>query len=179
MNIRYNSLYKLWKVLYCYIHNSVAHAVAQFVAALCYKSEGRGFDSRWCLWHNPSGRTVALGSTQPLTEMNTRNISWGVKAADALGWQHYHLHVSIVLKSGSLKLLEPSGVVQACNGLALPYPLIYAWVLQVVFFLRGFNVKIISAYIFSSIYYSWFWFSLLSSGFMWHLLIFDFSFEVS
>jgi hypothetical protein len=27
-------------------------------------------------WHNPSGRTMALGSTQPLTEMNTRNISW-------------------------------------------------------------------------------------------------------
>jgi hypothetical protein len=32
---------------------------------------------------NPSGRTMALGSTQPLTEMNTRNISWGVKAAGA------------------------------------------------------------------------------------------------
>jgi hypothetical protein len=27
--------------------------------------------------HNPSGRTMAMGSTQPLTEMNTRNISWG------------------------------------------------------------------------------------------------------
>jgi hypothetical protein len=34
-------------------------------------------------WHNPSGRTVALGLTQPLTEMSTRNISWGVNAADA------------------------------------------------------------------------------------------------
>jgi hypothetical protein len=34
-------------------------------------------------WHNLSGRTVALGSTQPLTEMSTRNISWGVKAAGA------------------------------------------------------------------------------------------------
>ena len=32
-------------------------------------------------WHNPSGQTMALGSTQPLTEMSTRNISWGVKAA--------------------------------------------------------------------------------------------------
>jgi len=28
-------------------------------------------------WHNPSGRTMALGSSQPLTEMSTRNISWG------------------------------------------------------------------------------------------------------
>jgi len=27
-------------------------------------------------WHNPSGRTTALGSTQPLTEMSTRCISW-------------------------------------------------------------------------------------------------------
>ena len=28
-------------------------------------------------WHNPSGRTVALGSTQPLTEMSTRCVSGG------------------------------------------------------------------------------------------------------
>ena len=28
-------------------------------------------------WHNPSGRTLALGLTQPLTEMSTRNVSWG------------------------------------------------------------------------------------------------------
>jgi len=34
-------------------------------------------------WHNPSGRTVALRSTQPLTEMSTRYISCTVKAADA------------------------------------------------------------------------------------------------
>jgi len=27
-------------------------------------------------WHNPD-RTMALGSTQPLTEMSTRRISWG------------------------------------------------------------------------------------------------------
>jgi len=26
---------------------------------------------------------MALGLTQPLTEMSTRNISWGLKAADA------------------------------------------------------------------------------------------------
>ena len=33
--------------------------------------------------HNPSGRAMALGLTQALTEMSTRNISWGVKAAGA------------------------------------------------------------------------------------------------
>jgi len=66
--------------------------VAQLVEALRYKSEGRSFDSRWCHWifycHNPSGRTMALGSTQPLTEMSTRNIFWGyrrpVRSADNL-----------------------------------------------------------------------------------------------
>ena len=37
---------------------------------------------------------MAVGSTQPLTEMSTRDISWGVKAADAYGWQPCHLHVT-------------------------------------------------------------------------------------
>ena len=93
------------------------HAVAQLVEAPRYKTEGRGFDSRLSLeyfhWHNPSGRTMALGLTWSITEMNTRNISWGVKAAGALRWQTYYPNVPIVLKSGSLKLLKPSGVVQA------------------------------------------------------------------
>jgi hypothetical protein len=34
-----------------------------------------------------------------------------------------HLHVPIVMKSGSLNLFEPSGPVKACNGIALPLPL--------------------------------------------------------
>jgi hypothetical protein len=32
--------------------------------------------------------------------------------------------VSIVLKSGSLNLLEPFGPVEACNGIALPFALL-------------------------------------------------------
>ena len=32
-----------------------------------------------------------------------------------------HLHVTIVLKSGNLNLLEPLGPVQACNGTALSF----------------------------------------------------------
>jgi len=66
---------------------------------------------------------MALGSTQPLTEMITRNISWEVKAPVVYSWQLYHLHVPIVLKSGNLNLVEPSGPVQACNGIYLPLPL--------------------------------------------------------
>ena len=33
---------------YCFL---LGHAVAQLVEALRYKPEGRGFDSRWCLWN--------------------------------------------------------------------------------------------------------------------------------
>ena len=38
--------------------------VAQYVEALRYNVL------------NPSGRTVVLGSTQPITEMRTRGVSW-------------------------------------------------------------------------------------------------------
>jgi hypothetical protein len=34
-------------------------------------------------WHNPSGQIMALGLTQPLIEMSTRNNSWGVNEAGA------------------------------------------------------------------------------------------------
>ena len=44
---------------------------------------GRGFDSQWCLRHNPSRLSVVLELTQPLTEMSVRNTSLGVKEADA------------------------------------------------------------------------------------------------
>ena len=71
-------------------------------------------------WHNPSGRTMALGLTQPLPEMSDQGYFMVVKAAGAYGWQPYHLHVPIVLKSGSLNLQETSGSVLACNGIALP-----------------------------------------------------------
>jgi hypothetical protein len=66
---------------------------------------------------------MALGSTQPLTEMSTRNIFWG-KGGRCVGLadgQPCNIHVPIVLKSGSLNLLEPSGSAKACNGIALPY----------------------------------------------------------
>jgi hypothetical protein len=74
-------------------------------------------------WHNPTGRAMVLGSTQHLTEMSTRNISWGVKEAGAYGWQTYQFYVPIVLKFGSLNFLESSGPVQACNGIAFLLPL--------------------------------------------------------
>jgi len=37
-------------------------------------------------WHNLSDRTTALGTTPPLTEMSTRNVSWGVNAFGVCSW---------------------------------------------------------------------------------------------
>jgi len=51
------------------------------VKVLGYKWEGAGSIPDGVIgtfhWHNPSDRTMALGSTQPVTEMSTRSISWG------------------------------------------------------------------------------------------------------
>jgi len=64
---------------------------------------------------------MALGSTQQLTEKSNRNFSWRVMAAGAQDWQAYHLHVLIISKFGNLILLEPSGPLQACNGIAFAF----------------------------------------------------------
>jgi hypothetical protein len=53
---------------------------ATFHEALCYKPEGRGFDSRWGGFFLIL--PAPLGSTQPLTEMSTRNLP-GVKGGRA------------------------------------------------------------------------------------------------
>jgi hypothetical protein len=49
------------------------HAVEQLIEALHYKWKVAGLVPDGVTgifhWHNPSGRTIALGLTQPLTEM--------------------------------------------------------------------------------------------------------------
>jgi hypothetical protein len=63
-------------------------------------------------WH--TDRSVALGSTQCLTEMNNRDISWWVKAAGVYGWQPYPFHGPIVLKSWEI---QPPGALRVSPGL--------------------------------------------------------------
>jgi hypothetical protein len=48
------------------------------------------------------------------TQLQLTNISYPIS----------YLHAPIVMKSGSLILLEPSGPLQACNGITLPLPLL-------------------------------------------------------
>ena len=69
-------------------------------------------------WHNPSGRTMALGSIQPVTEMRTKCISWG-KDGRCVRLTTLPPSCAVVMKSGKLNFLEPSGPLQACNGSAL------------------------------------------------------------
>ena len=78
------------------------------------------------LLHNPSGCTKALGLTQPLTEMSTRNISRGGKGGRCLG--------VITLPPSCTDCLEiweprPAGILRACPGLyrvcfASPIPIL-------------------------------------------------------
>ena len=73
------------------------HAVAQFVEALRYKAEGlTGLisDGVIGIFHLPApyGCTMFLGSTQPVTEMRTRGLSW------SKGCRCLDLHVLIVQK---------------------------------------------------------------------------------
>jgi hypothetical protein len=96
------------------------------VKVLCYKSEGRWFDPSWCHWNfsftqNPSDRTVALGSTQPLTEMSTRSRCVRLTTLPP--------SCAVVMKSGNLNFLEPSGPHRACNGTDLPFTL-YSFLLE-------------------------------------------------
>jgi hypothetical protein len=59
----------------------IGYGVAYLVEALRYKPEGAGSIpdgvTIFFIWPNPSSRTMALGSTRPLTEMSTRNLPGG------------------------------------------------------------------------------------------------------
>ena len=72
-------------------------------------------------WHNACSCTMDVGSAQPLRDLSIRNIFWRVKGGSAQGWQTCRFYVSIVLKSGSLNLMEPSGPVIGLYGDCLPY----------------------------------------------------------
>ena len=65
---------------------------------------------------------MALGSTQPLTEMITRSIYWG-KGGRCLRLTNLPPSCAFVMKCGKLNFLEPSGPLQVCNGTDLPLPL--------------------------------------------------------
>jgi hypothetical protein len=61
------------------IQISDCYTVLYLVETICYKPDGNRFVSRWgnlifFNWPNLSNRSIFLRSTQPLTEMSTRNL---------------------------------------------------------------------------------------------------------
>jgi len=63
---------------------------------------------------------MALGSTQPLTEMSARIILGG-KGGWCVRLTTLPPTCAVVMKSGILNFLEHSGPLKACNGTALPF----------------------------------------------------------
>jgi hypothetical protein len=80
------------------------------VKAQCFKPKGPGFDSQWGHWKpNPSSRPMALGSTQPLTEMST-SIFLEVKDARRVRMKTLPPSVSrLFRKCESLDVSQPYG----------------------------------------------------------------------
>ena len=65
-------------------------------------------------WHNPSGHTITLGLIQPLTEMSTRNISWGGKGGRCVALTTLPHSCADCLEIWEP---QPAGTLRACPGL--------------------------------------------------------------
>ena len=88
--------------------------MAQLVEALRYKPEGRGFDSRWCHLHDPSGRTMAPGVDSASNRNEYQEYFMGSKGGRCM--------VLTNLPPSCAKCLEiwepqPLGTLRACPGL--------------------------------------------------------------
>ena len=81
--------------------------VVQLVEALRYKLEGHGFDSWWHHWN----LSLAIYLWP----------HYGPGVNSASNRHEYHIHVSTVLKSGSLNLFETSGPIEDCIEIAVPF----------------------------------------------------------
>jgi hypothetical protein len=67
------------------------------------------------------GRTMAVGSTQPLTEMSTRTLSLRVTAAGAYGWQPTTLMCRLSRNLGASTSWNPQGLSRPVMGLLYLY----------------------------------------------------------
>ena len=76
LNVHGGTRWRSW-LTHCATSRKVAGSIPDVVTGIFH-------------WHNPSGSSMALGLTQPLTEMSTRNISWGRWSSRPMHKSHNH-----------------------------------------------------------------------------------------
>jgi hypothetical protein len=93
------------------------------VKALRYKPAGRGFDCRCCHWSFSVTYSCRSHYGSGVDSASNRN-KYQVYFLGVKGGRFVRLTLpqscAVVMKSGNLNFLEPSGPLQACNGTALP-----------------------------------------------------------
>ena len=94
------------RLRHCTTRHNVASSIPDWVIGIFH-----------CLY--PSGRTVALGSTHPVTEMRN-GYFLEVKAAGAYSWKRTTFMYRLSGNSGSLTFLEPPGSVQVSTRIVVP-----------------------------------------------------------
>jgi hypothetical protein len=106
-----------WKLFACLILPHIFHSAYMNWISTSRKVAGSipdviGFFN----WPNPFSRTMALGSTQPLTGMSARNLPG---PAGAWGWQpHHHLWVDCLEKVRASTSHKPYGPSRPVTGMA-------------------------------------------------------------
>ena len=90
------------------------------VKALRYKPTGLGFDSRWCHWNfslTKSFRSHYGPGVDSASDRNEYQVHF--LGGKSVSLTSFPPSCAIVMKSGNLNFLEPSGPLQACKGTAL------------------------------------------------------------
>ena len=109
---------KMRTVFINFLTFKMGYAVAQFVDALRYKSEGRGFDSRWCHWNFSSTQSFWLHYGPGVDSASNRNeyreYLFGGKDGRCVGLTTLPSSCTDCLEMWEL---QPPGTLRACPGL--------------------------------------------------------------